>query len=64
MESNLLMGKSDGGWIMMKKQEFHYNIEDFSNGKSMKAIKKVIPIDISYDSTNLLQLYGTKGWLK
>ena len=27
----------------------HYNIEDFSNGKGMKAIKKVIPIDISYD---------------
>ena len=27
----------------------HYNIEDFSNGKSMKEIKKVIPIDISYD---------------
>ena len=27
----------------------HYNIEDFSNGKGMKAIKKVIPIDIYYD---------------
>lgn len=43
------MGKSDGGWIMMKKIGVHYNIEDFSNGKGMKAIKKVIPIDISYD---------------
>ena len=27
----------------------HYNIEDFSNGKGVNAIKKVIPIDISYD---------------
>ena len=27
----------------------HYNIEDFSKGKGTNAIKKVIPIDISYN---------------
>ena len=27
----------------------HYNIEDFSKGKGANAVKKVIPIDISYD---------------
>ena len=27
----------------------HYNIENFMNGKGAKAIKKVIPIEISYD---------------
>ena len=27
----------------------HYNFEDFSKGKGANAIKKVIPIDISYD---------------
>ena len=27
----------------------HYNIENFMNGKGANAIKKVIPIDISYD---------------
>ena len=27
----------------------HFNIEDFSKGKGVNAIKKVIPIDISYD---------------
>ena len=26
----------------------HYNFEDFSKGKGNKAVKKVIPIDISY----------------
>ena len=27
----------------------HYNFEDFSKGKGAKAVKKVIPIDMSYD---------------
>ncbi len=27
----------------------HYNIEDFTNGKGASAVKKVIPIDISYE---------------
>jgi hypothetical protein len=27
----------------------HYNIENFTNGKGINAIKEVIPIDISYD---------------
>ena len=27
----------------------HYNIEDFSKGKGVNVIKKVISIDISYD---------------
>lgn len=27
----------------------HFNFEDFTNGKGVNAIKKIIPIDISYD---------------
>lgn len=37
----------------------HYNLEDFSNGKGADAIKKVIPIDISYDEyTQILALWN------
>lgn len=37
----------------------HYNFEDFSNGKGANAIKKVIPIDISYDEyTQILDLWN------
>ena len=32
-----------------KKIGVHYNIENFKNGKKAKAIKKVIPINISYN---------------
>ena len=37
----------------------HYNIEDFSKGKGVNAIKKVIPIDISYDEyTRTIDLWN------
>ena len=37
----------------------HYNFEDFSNGKGDNAIKKVIPIDISYEAyTKILDLWN------
>ena len=37
----------------------HYNFEDFSNGKGVNAIKKVIPIDISYDEyKSILDLWN------
>ena len=37
----------------------HYNFEDFSNGKGVNAVKKVIPIDISYDEyKNIIDLWN------
>ena len=37
----------------------HYNFEGFSNGKGLNAVKKVIPIDISYDEyTRILDLWN------
>ena len=37
----------------------HYNIEDFSNGKGINAVKKVIPIDISYnDYKKIIDLWN------
>ena len=37
----------------------HYNFEDFSNGKGVNVIKKVIPIDISYDEyKSILNLWN------
>lgn len=37
----------------------HYNIEDFSYGKHSNSIKKVIPIDISYQEyTKTIDLWN------
>ena len=46
--------------IKQKRQVgVHYNFEDFTNGKDTNAIKKVIPIDISYgEYTNLWNQQG------
>lgn len=42
-----------------EKVGVHYNFEDFFNGKGANAIKKVIPIDISYDEyKNILDLWN------